>query len=186
MLPRFLLDLEENSSVWCFTCSYLDWLIEYKIFFSKTFSRMLIEFESCPYIIPICLHTCPISFSTWQWCVTVKLEESLPSQIFGLGLGLWQFPISWFFLKVTLEVRVLRASVWLERIVLVIVSNLAARLSSIWPPDNSISSDTWNNKLYLNQVRSSQPCKWSAELRTQSFSWCPSQSLQCPGAPALH
>ena len=72
---------------------------------TPTFSKMLIELESWPYMMPICLQTCPMSFST-------------------------------------LLVRVLRASVWLERMVRVIVSNLAARLSSISPPESSMSSET--------------------------------------------
>ena len=63
------------------------------------------EFDNWPYMIPICLQTCPMSFST-------------------------------------LEVSSVRASVWLDRIVLVMDSNFAARLSSICPPDSSISSDT--------------------------------------------
>ena len=88
MLPRFLLFLLENSSVEVFT-----------------FSRMLIELESWPYMMPICLQTWPMSFST-------------------------------------LLVRVFRASVWLERMVRVMVSNLAARLSSISPPESSMSSET--------------------------------------------
>ncbi len=41
-----------------------------------------------------------------------------------------------------LEVRFVRASVWLERMVRVMDSNLDARLSSIFPPDSWISSET--------------------------------------------
>ena len=73
--------------------------------FNVTFSRIPMELESCPYMIPIWRQTCPMSFST-------------------------------------LEVSSVKAVVWLERMVLVMVSNLAARLSSICPPDSSISSET--------------------------------------------